>query len=835
MIFRAVIAFAAAGFCTCSCSVDDLMEIQQAPVEEEGLSLNFTSDPMDALKVTTRASDAKDDEEKQINRLYIFFFGSDGEYLKGGYLTGYDDAPDEGGFYAPGEGVTMLKIANDNFSDPSLAEGATVYALANFSNDIIDEDGNAGEMFADNNNDGLPDMFSDMASLESFVYRPREGISLGIPDGGMPMVGKKVMNLAGSNVTPEEDRVIEMKALMSRVDVNISLSSDEFQGDYPRMTLVEWSARNLPDRVPLVSPERPSDNPSPSDITTTLQRTISNNSGSISLSFYMFENIQASVETKDIDWENYYEGFDSDVIDPATGYPYGVYDPDEGIDIRQRYKPLRAADTSRCSAVELHAYYSTYNDDGSGSSTCDVRYTIWLGANHTDDFRVVRNHQYKNDITIKGITRVGNNPAHITFDARVDVAESGGEYFISILRERNHDAHFCVTPMDVYLFSENSPTMEVILGTMPDGSEDPESAQEVPDWIRMERIPAENMEAGTLPDGMDETTNDATGPWTAGNGKRLYFTTTLLDELETHETIENSRDRIYFYIDENLEPEDRQATVTLIYKENGTEVRRQTLQLVQVHLLPVTYVENGDGGDGQEHTIYMEQIEEYLDYYDPLDEHRTDQIYDGLPWAVAGTMLATSDIETLYYQTGSFFGAPICSPYNDSYNNYYDGWEYTSYVVTQRDASQARMSLNDVPVSAFQYCHNKNKRNAEGIVPANYEYSRVYGYYVPEPVEDNNLSKWFLPGITQMEKALEKFRPRYPEFEEFYWSSSAAKEGLVEREDGNRARATRIGSDGSHVSSDQNQSSMYPNGGNAPRTQELRIRAFRVDLEPYDY
>ena len=532
MIFRAVIAFAAAGFCTCSCSVDDLMEIQQAPVEEEGLSLNFTSDPMDALKVTTRASDAKDDEEKQINRLYIFFFGSDGEYLKGGYLTGYDDAPDEGGFYAPGEGVTMLKIANDNFSDPSLAEGATVYALANFSNDIIDEDGNAGEMFADNNNDGLPDLFSDMASLESFVYRPREGISLGIPDGGMPMVGKKVMNLAGSNVTPEEDRVIEMKALMSRVDVNISLSSDESQGDYPRMTLVEWSARNLPDRVPLVSPEGTSDNPSPSDITTTLQRTISNNSGSISLSFYMFENIQASVKT--IDWDKYYEEFNMtpDDIDPATGYPYGVYDPDEGIDFRQRYKPLRAEDTSQCSALELHAYYTTYNDDGTGSATYDVTYTLYLGANHTDDFKVRRNHQYKNDITIKGLTQVGNNPEHITFDARISIVEDN-PFYISILRERNHDAHFCVTPMDVYLFAseeEYNPSMEVILGEVPAGSETPVQ-ETVPDWIGMERIPAENMEAGTLPDGMDETTNDATGPWTAGNGKRNYFTSSLVSGL----------------------------------------------------------------------------------------------------------------------------------------------------------------------------------------------------------------------------------------------------------------------------------------------------------------
>ena len=57
-------------------------------------TLSFFGDPMDMLKVTTRASDIKDENEKKINQLYIFFFGSDGEYLKGGYLSGYRDAPD---------------------------------------------------------------------------------------------------------------------------------------------------------------------------------------------------------------------------------------------------------------------------------------------------------------------------------------------------------------------------------------------------------------------------------------------------------------------------------------------------------------------------------------------------------------------------------------------------------------------------------------------------------------------------------------------------------------------------------------------------------------------
>lgn len=57
---------------------------------------------------------------------------------------------------------------------------------------------------------------------------------------------------------------------------------------------------------------------------------------------------------------------------------------------------------------------------------------------------------------------------------------------------------FCVTPMDVYMFADKAtknPTMEVILGEVPDGSETPVT---VPDWIRMEKIKASDLEKGTV-------------------------------------------------------------------------------------------------------------------------------------------------------------------------------------------------------------------------------------------------------------------------------------------------------------------------------------------------
>ena len=812
-----VFALAAAAMCLAGCSLweEDAFVIGKQGQSSEYFTLEAQSNKMLPKKVTTKASDPKDDAEKEIRQLYLFFFDSEGQYLSE-YQNRFI------GFQKPGEGQSTLKV--DRNAIVQLVEDkndkrVTVYAVANVE----------PEIFRDNNNDNIPDNFTGSGSetpqqqLENYVYSPRD-VVLGMQRYGMPMIGSAVIDFSDNSINNE---VIKMKALMSRIDVNITLDSDTEDNNFPALSLMEWRVINAPTRVSFTEPAE-GETTSLTDVmsddaskVTYNGQTIYNRNGQISLSFYMFENIQASVKT--IDWDKYYEEFNMtpDDIDPATGYPYGVYDPDEGIDFRQRYKPLRAEDTSQCSALELHAYYTTYNDDGTGSATYDVTYTLYLGANHTDDFKVRRNHQYKNDITIKGLTQVGNNPEHITFDARISIVEDN-PFYISILRERNHDAHFCVTPMDVYLFAseeEYNPSMEVILGEVPAGSETPVQ-ETVPDWIGMERIPAENMEAGTLPDGMDETTNDATGPWTAGNGKRNYFTSSLVSGLPEKVTIENSRDRVYFYLDENRSDKDnRTATVTFIYKENGEEKRRRTMILEQVHLLPVRIVD-----EGRDYYIYMEQFEEYLNHYDPLDEHQTEMIYDGLPWANLNTPLANDEVPQLHDARGNNYNTPQL--------NIHNGYEYTGFIISQQD--QELCTLNERPLSAFQYCFNKNIRGNNNYVPMDYYND---GWLIDDWRMRSNGSKWFLPGIRQMERALTQYYSTYSEFQEdYYWSASAGERFFWDNpvgQEADKARATKANPDGSHVESGDGDD--YPNGGYADRTQELRIRAFRVDLDPYDY
>ena len=757
---------------------------QEEPLEPSGMpddpmtTLTFVSDPMSFHRVTTRASDIKEENEKRINRLHVFFFDAEGNYLEGAYLTGYPDASQRGGYYSPGEGVTLLKIDRELFDNPGLAKSATVYAVANVDAAIFGRDGDG---------DGRPDGIRSRADLEQFVYRPASGtVSTGLPAEGMPMVGVRTLDLTGG--TPENDRQVELTALMARIDVTIQLDSEVQDGNLPAFYLMDWTARNLPTQVAFTAPDAGGRTGWTEAWTTqsnvSLQRTIYNRNGQISFTFYMYENIQQPEWKIDPgeEWAN-------PNVDPATLtdaerekalYPDGVSKTQ-----RQRYKPYLAhADAA---SIVLHGFYMTYN-----GAAYEVRYTLYLGANHTNDFSVKRNHQYKNDITIKGLTAQDSETGEYTLDARVNVEEEDNEYYIAMLRERNHDAHFCITPMDVYLFAPESvnPTMEVILGEVPEGSETPDPAT-VPDWVRLERIAAADMAAGTVSESgftayAQGGSHLAVGtPWTAGNGKRAFFTRGLLKAGgalygNTRTTIQDSRDRVYFYLDENLALQDRSATVTMIYKENGVEKRRRTLLLEQAHLLPVAM---RDGG-----TLYMEQYEEYLDHYDPLDEYATDQIYDGLPWADLNSGLEDMWIDQL--TRDAVLGQPSNS-YDPPGQVFNDGYPYTSFVIYR--SNQGVMTLNDRPRSAFEYCFNRNKRNANGTVTTSYQF---YDRWLLDDFyeEVTNESKWFLPGIRQMEDALTQYYTTFGEFQtDYYWSSSAGeREGGTSGQSTTRARATKV-------------------------------------------
>ena len=886
---------------------------------DEGISLTFTNDPMLPYKVTTKAldvaADPKDEEEKRINNLHIFFFTSGGEYLTGGYLQGYidDNAPQTGGYYAPGRQTTILKISktdqngNSLFDDTEAASSAIVYAVANVD----------ASLFAEKDEYGRPQIIADRATggitplkaLESVIFTPAQGVSVGIPAGGMPMAGYKELDLTaegGTDNTTAGNRTILLKALMARVDVSIDLRSETSEGRLPAFQLMDWTVRNMPMGCTIGEPatgEYTGDfgtNANGIELTeetVSFQRVIyNNNEQSIDFSFYVFENMQEAEWIKDEgeQWAN------SDLAPGSEGTENDLYPKNEGEEggfeehHKQRYKPY-IADRANATSLELHGFYTTYND-----YTYEVSYTLYLGANHTDDFSLRRNYQYINNITVKGIDARDDNSGEYTLDARVNVDTEANNFYISILRERNHDAHFCVTPMDVYLFADESrnPRMTVSI-------DDPDQ-----EWIKMELIKAADMEKGTVSEsgftayaGAGTGDHLATGtPWTAGNGKRAFFTTSLFkaetplkDEVE----VTTTRDRVYFYIDENLsDSEDRTATVTLTYYEGDSDipVEIRELDITQVHLLKVQvydrkemYMHNETGDlissdaysdlssreqnnytqvsvrdeskpyldpetnpENSEYNnpggiIYMEQYEEYLDHYDPLDEYNTSQVYTGLPWANTDFEVAVEEedyciLDEVRDRAGMWV--------NESYSNYWDGHSFSGLIITFRlPSSEKNLTLNGKPETAFGYCYNKNKRKDDGTIY--FGIVKKFGTGLSSWIEYDNVidydAKWFLPGIRQMEDALYEYYSMFPEFQDnYYWSSATAREKYyhsldiahinpMHREVADRARATKVDPQGFYVESNENQENFYPNGGNALRSQVLRIRAFRIDLKPYDY
>lgn len=706
----------------------------------DGFTIEAVCQNMLPQQVATRSAIAKDEDEKRINQLYLFFFDKDGNYLESDKNDVFFP------YMAPAQNTTNVSVPTDVFKDPAKAEYAIIYALANVAPEVI----------ADNDNDGYPDNFPHGGKdgktpkdlFDEFVYDPVSYTSgthddiTALPSTGMPMVGKTKTTV---NLTEKGSLTMQLKALMARIDINISIDSDhsDESGQLPRLSIKEWGVHNMPTAVPLTEPDNGLTSLTTKDAYRNVENiqsdaVVYNHGGAASLTFYMFENMI----NPDTDPEKY-------------EYPAGVVDD---VD-KQRWKPELVNENSKATYFTMKAYYTTYNGDpslpvGQDNTTIEAEYTFYLGKDAVKDFKVIRNRHYANNIVISGLTRVGNNPNHITFDARVNITEQNNPFYLSMLRERDHDAHFCVTPLDVYLFEEDAnPQMTVSI-------EDPENHT----WVRMERVPAENMREGTLPANMSTETHLATGKkdgkeWTAGNGKRRYFTTDLVTDLladSTSYTITTSRDRIYFYLDENLSTKDRTATVNISYTDKNTNGPRiRTIEIVQHGLLPVQWYNEGK----LQGTIYVEAYEEYISHYDPLNEFEGDYIYDGLEWGCDGITLAFSGIND-EWTLGSKHGA-----------------EATQRIISR--AGQSTMTLNDKPRSAAEYCYNKNKRDAKGLVQ-----------------NMSNSSGWFLPGISQLESILTTYYNNYPEFQNnFYWSSAAAKKrilsGLDYYEDNKYARATK--------------------------------------------
>lgn len=793
----------------------------------DDLQLNMQTDGLlDQYTVTTRGTDTKTPEEQEIKTLHVFIFDKDGNYLETADKHRYQ------GYRSITGGKTVMNIDREGWKDNEKAEHATVIVVANVETGT----------FRTETADTPPTNVKGRDELLSFHYKPLSSRYITqLPESGMPMFGRvDDINLTRSN--KDNSINIPMKALMSRIDISLQIDGNntDVTGTLPQLTVTECKVLNVPKATVFAEDLEKETNLSELEkddykLPQTSIQTIQNKKGKLEYTFYTFENLQNLLD----EWTPVTNPEDGTVINWKNSegllYPDGIKDEE-----KQQYKP-ELADKNNSLAFQFQGHYITYN-----GASYEATYTLYLGADHTDDFKVMRNKQYKNDVTIKGIVKAGNNPEHITFDTRVNISSSN-PYFVSILKDRKLDSHFNVIPMDIYFFNTN-----------PSNPNPPQQSMKVKildsdevTWVRMERIPAVNMQYGTVPDVADDGPSllavpDEAGTWnTAGNGKRKYFTTDLVTHTlknNTEITLDTHRDRIYFYVDENIEvwnlgddptKRTRTATVQLTYYEGGIEKGTRQLILEQAKLLEVTFhgPKNDGSNDPKDETdgmtdkiIYIEAYEEYLDHSDPLDEYESNQVYSGLPWedydGGSGTIIGLKDIEE-----GIGITLKKCS------NNFYWGYEFTRIIANEVESekgsewwggttySYANITLNSKPKTAAGYCFLKNKRNQNGNI-------------------DN--PKWYLPGIRELERLLEDYYIEYPEFQNnYYWSSAAGEgDGGIDDENANYARATKayIGTDGTFHYYNSGTGNIYTgengNGGFTPRKNILRIRAARIDANP---
>lgn len=786
---------------------------------------------VDPSDMASRAGDPKTEAEKEIKTLHVFFFETDGsgnpaaladfkfdnftpyQKIKGNVIT-VPDAAIESGLLS---GLKIVAVANINGTDE---EATGEIGTQDDPNMFLTKYSTHGKIGSGTRAPENPYMIESYADLKKWVYSPKlrsaEGTPVtDLPKAGMPMTGESEVltaDLLNGNV------IVQMKAMMARVDISVKLdpAQESLDGRLPVMTVEGYGVMNMPSHVAFDQPTvtdvtDEAGNPDPDKIEASFEvkldnpvRIDKNTAVPPVFTYYTYENIQEPNGTID------------DAVPANLKNLIAGYTDAEKEKVLQRWKP-KIAKTGQASALVLTGTYTTHQN-----MTYKARFTIYMGSNTTDKFDVRRNHKYNNYITIHGLDYVRNSDDEAyTFDGRVNVVTDNPLY-LAIVNERKVDAHASVRPMDVWLLLRE-PDPKDPDQKFPEVTHNSTVKVKIPDgcdWIRMVMVPRSEMQATDFK---------------AGTGSEPYFTTDLFDRIDNksvlsghHEgaqcgrevtvnstpTLNNSRSRIYFYIDENVDVTaagygDRTARIEIEYSndKDGGEVRHRYLEIEQRGLVKVDATwRRGMSTDSHINT-WMEYYEEYLEHNDPLDKHEMPaELYSGLQWGLRGQAVknvVSRQNGCLMYRLEDRDGEGFISGWNGN-----DPFEYSKKIIDQSSPLSTVKLYNDSePSSAFHYVVGKNKRKSDGSLP------------------DNMSSGWYMPGIRELEVA---FVQHYVTFDDFrgnlYWSAACGTNndlGLNEQTD--NARATRVTLNGNTPTYIESTGS---SAGAQDRNNRLRIRAF---------
>lgn len=548
-------------------------------------------------------------------------------------------------------------------------------------------------------------------------------------------------------------------------------------------------------------------------------------------------------------------------VTPAENESTYSYPANLPVNMRQNYKPMLVGATRNddgtttnaklATFVRIHGTYTDHN-----GQIKEVRYDIYLGQNNTDDFTIKRNQLLNNKLVITGLSNYhdayGSEASNVSIDHRVDVDYKG--FNLSVEREAILDSHFEVRPLDVEL----SPGSTMII-TIP---LEYRSWLAMEDDAKARETNNQTLYINTITErkGVRKyfTTNLVSELTDANKGEiriehngeqskifRIWFyideNPNVYDKLLGTGDIDSSPNDDNSY---SVSGETMYRNCPVQFKYYGTDnenigggaatvSKTVTVNFQQWNLWRVWNTERTRYYD-------IEHEEEYLNIY--ASDQNYGETQDGMEWGLDGIQLSNS-VKAYWKESANgvlasiinaIFGTDAMannvfaqsdkSPYYDFYlsrDNFpvakldndvdktrykrdYKGLEFNKEIAaTLKESSDPKAKIDGVvltedPASAFSYCYNKNKRNANGTI-------------------DVDNIKWYLPAIDEIEdialgaydefdkvfqnKAYWSCQPAYDynslqitgyNWLLFYYQSLSTLKGEFYTDDLDRARATSV-------------------------------------------
>lgn len=657
-------------------------EIAEERTSAENRFVRINGQPKGFTEVDVSTRSGKNEFETKLSTLYMLIFDANGQLV---------DVPQ---FEASGVPNFVIGTHSPSFvnHDQQALRQCDIFLVGNLDNGDLAGIQNLSELLN--------------FEVESTTIFPNGDPSF----KGLVMIGKTQEKVDLSLSRPSTSNNIQeifMVSVYAKVVVNLQIRPEEYlPGRDQSFRMASWEVVNAPQYATLGAPEATEETaPSHGDKIPSSPSGLYSGSNpvgvsqSLSYTFYMLEHKRNKVN--------------------EVNYPQGI---DELS--KQRFKPKLVNEDTDATYMLIHGVYIDHQQ-----VSHETTYKLYLGANAVDDFYILRDNQYNNNITIKGVTsNNGYDDSTVSFDARVTV--NSGPVSVTVKRDTQLDSHYEVRPLDIFV----SPgyTVNVAVDA---------AAQS---WIGLDRE-------------------------TVANGKvvkRDYFTTNLVSTLPKSYGPFTTDFRVWAYFDENSTTSDRTGNIVFTVTEDATGNQTELIYtFLQKGLFEVTY--NG-------HTYYIEFQEEYLHNFDPYDSYNNKT--DGMFWGLEGMQLSyrrdafrfdgfladdiTNNIKNLLREHGAqFYNYDFYTPRdvgtvgtNGVTINTRAGHAFTSDIVAR--AGIGALKLNETPRSAVEYCYNKNKRNASGTVSE---------------------MKWYLPAIDEIEDIVVGAYGTFTDFQnKYYWSSQPA-------------------------------------------------------------